>query len=102
MKNVAIAMLAIISVALAADCVMLHINCRHQREDIAALAQDQQKMLGAIKNLESWVATSSVDSKIKGYKKELENYKQMFMDRCRSLKEAAVKGFEAAKDELED
>ena len=44
--------------------------------------------------------TSSVESRIKGYKKELEGYKQSFMDRCRSLRDAAVKGYEAAKDEL--
>ena len=46
------------------------------------------------------MATSSVESKIKSYKQELEGYKQSFMDKCRSLKDAAVKSYEAARDEL--
>ena len=100
MKNLLIVLLVIMTVALSADCVWLHINCRRQQEDIAALAQDQQKTLAAVKNLENWVATSSVESKIKGFEKKVENYKQRFMDKCRSLKDAAVKGYEAAKDEL--
>ena len=99
-KNLIIAFLTVMVLALAADCVLLHVTCERQREDIAALALDQDKTLKAVKNLENWVATSSVESKIKGYKKELEGYRQLFMDRCRSLRDAAVKGYEAAKDEL--
>lgn len=100
MKNLLIAFLTIAVLALVADCVWLHINCMHQQEDIAALAQDQGKTLGAVKKLENWVETSSVEGKIKGYKKELADYKQAFMDKCRSLKDAAVKGYETVKDEL--
>ena len=47
----------------------------------------------------SWAVVYRV-CQIKGYKKELEGYRQLFMDRCRSLRDAAVKGYEAAKDEL--
>ena len=101
-KNLMIAFLTIMVLTLAADCVWLHITCERQREDIAALALDQNKTLKAVKNLENWVATSSVESRIKGYKKELEGYKQSFMDKCRSLKNAAVKGYEAIKEELSD
>ena len=92
--------LSALVLALAAECVWLHITCERQREDIAGLALDQQKTIVAVKHLENWVETSSVESRIKGYKKELEGYKQSFMDRCRSLRDAAVKGYEAAKDEL--
>ena len=99
-KNVIIGILSLLVVALIADCVWLHINCQRQQEDIAALAQDQSKTLKAVKNLENWVATSSVESKIKNYKQELEGYKQSFMDKCRSLKDAAMKSYEAARDEL--
>ena len=99
-KNLIIGFLSVAVLALAADCVWLHVNCQRQQEDIAALAKDQDKTLKAVKNLENWVATSSVESKIKNYKKELEGYKRSFMDRCRSLKDAAVKGYEAAKGEL--
>ena len=99
-KNLIIAFLTVMVLALAADCVWLHVTSERQREDIAALALDQGKTLKAVKNLENWVETSSVESKIKGYKKELEGYRQLFMDRCRSLRDAAVKGYEAAKDEL--
>ena len=101
-KNLIIAFLAIMVLMLAADCVWLHITCERQREDIAALALDQGRTLKAVKNLENWVATSSVESKIKGYKKELEGYRQSFMDKCRSLRNAAVKGYEAVKEELSD
>ncbi len=101
-KNLIIAFLAVAVLALAGECVWLHVHCERQREDIAALALDQQKTLIAVTNLENWVATSSVDSKIKGYKKELEGYKQAFMDKCRSLKDAAIKGIEAVKEELKD
>ena len=100
MKNLIIAFLTVAVLALAADCVWLHINCQRQQEDIAALAQDQGKTLTAVKSLENWVAASSVEGKINGYKKELEDYKQAFMDKCRSLKDAVVKSYEAAKDEL--
>ena len=100
LKNLIIALLFVMVLALAAECVWLHITCERQREDIAALALDQSRTLKAVKNLENWVETSSVESKIKGYKKELEGYKQSFMDRCRSLRDAAVKGYEAAKEEL--
>ena len=99
-KNLIIGFLSVVVLALVADCVWLHVNCQRQQEDIAALAKDQDKTLKAVKNLENWVATSSVESKIKNYKKELEGYRQSFMDRCRSLRDAAVKGYEAAKDEL--
>ena len=99
-KNVIIGILSVVVVALVADCVWLHINCQRQQEDIAALALDQSKTLKAVKNLEGWVATSSVEGKIKGYKQELEGYRRSFMDKCRSLKDAAVKGYEAARDEL--
>lgn len=99
-KNLIIAFLCIMVLLLGAECVLLHIACQRQREDIAALALDQRKTMDAVKNLENWVATSSVESKIKGYKKELSDYSQSFMDKCRSLKDAAVKGYEAAKDEL--
>ena len=101
-KNLCIAFLAVMVLALAADCVWLHITCERQREDIAALAVDQGKTLKAVKNIENWVATSSVEGKIKGYKRELEGYRQSFMDKCRSLKKAAVKGYEAVKSELSD
>ncbi len=101
-KNIIIAFLFVMVLALSAECIWLHIACEHQREDIAALALDQGKTFKAVKNLENWVATSSVESKIKGYKKELEDYKQSFMDKCRSLKNAAIKGYEAVKEELTD
>lgn len=100
LRNLIIAFLFVMVLALAAECVWLHITCERQREDIAGLALDQQKTIVAVKHLENWVETSSVESRIKGYKKELEGYKQSFMDRCRSLRDAAVKGYEAAKDEL--
>ena len=99
-KNLIIAFLSIMVLALAGECVWLHIACERQREDIAGLALDQRKTIDAVKHLENWVETSSVESRIKGYRKELEGYRQSFMDRCRSLKDAAVKGYEAAKDEL--
>ena len=74
-KNLIIAFLTVMVLMLAADCVWLHVTCERQREDIAALALDQGKTLKAVKNLENWVATSSVESKIKGYRKELEGYR---------------------------
>ena len=101
-KNLIIAFLSVVVIGLVAECVWLHIASERQREDIAALAMDQQKTLIAVTNLENWVATSSVESKIKGYKKELEGYRQSFMDKCRSLKNAAIKSLEAVKDELKD
>ena len=99
-KDLTLSILVIVVALLLADCIWLHVKCSREEADIAALAQDQQKTMEAVKGLEDWVATSSVEGKIKSYRKEMSDYSRSFMDRCRSLKNAAVKGYEAARDEL--
>ena len=99
-KNVIIGILSVLVVALVADCVWLHVSSQRQQEDIAVLARDQRKTFAAVTNLENWVATASVESKIKTFSQELEGCKQTLMDQCRSLKDAAVKSLETAQKEL--
>lgn len=99
-KDLTLSILVIVVAILVADCIWLHVKCAREEADIGALAQDQQKTMESVKSLEEWVSTSSVEGKINSYKKGMSDYKRSFMDRCRSLKDAAVKGYEAAKEEL--
>lgn len=99
-KDLTLSILVIVVVLLLADCIWLHVKCAREEADIAALAQDQQKTVEAVTNLENWVSSSSIQGRINTYKKEMSDYSRSFMDKCRSLKNAAVKGYEAAKDEL--
>jgi hypothetical protein len=101
-RNAVVVLLSISVVLLAADCVWLHVCCDRQREDIRGLAVDQQKTMNAVQGLEKWVATSSVESKIKGYRQELSGYKKAFMDKCRSFKKAVVDSYESMKKEIKD
>ena len=99
-KDLTLSILVVVVALLLADCIWLHVKCSREEADIAALAQDQQKTVETVKNLENWVSSSSIQGRINAYKKEMSDYSLSFMDKCRSLKNAAVKGYEAAKDEL--
>ena len=99
-KDLTLSILVVVVALLLADCIWLHVKCSREEMDIAALAQDQQRTMESVKGLEDWVATSSVEGKVNSYKKSMSDYSRSFMDKCRSLKNAAVKGYEAAKDEL--
>ena len=99
-KDLTLSILVVVVLLLLADCIWLHVKCSREEADIAALAQGQQKTVETVKHLEDWVATSSVQGKFNSYKKGVSDYSRSFMDRCRSLKNAAVKGYEAARDEL--
>ena len=99
-KDLTLSILVVVVAILAADCIWLHVKCAREEADIAALAQDQQKTMETVKHLEDWVDKSSVEGKINAYKKGMSDYSRRFMDHCRSLKNAAVKGFETVKGEL--
>ena len=92
--------LVVVVAVLLLDCVWLHVKCSREEADIAALAQDQQRTMETVKELEDWVATSTLQGRVNSYKKSLSGYTQRFMDKCRSFKNAAVKGYEAANNEL--
>lgn len=99
-KDLTLSILVVVVALLLADCIWLHVKCSREEADIAALAQDQQKTVETVNGIEAWISTSSVEGKIKSYKKEMSDYSRSFMDKCRSLRDAAVKGYEAARDEL--
>ena len=81
-KDLTLSILVIVAAVLAADCIWLHMRCSRQEETLQTLAVQVDRLL----NPPPVQAEPSFSDKAK----------QTF----NKVKSAAVKGYEAAKDEL--
>ena len=85
-NDLAIAILVVVTALLAADCIWLHVTCRRQSKDLAALAERLELHVNPPKPPHPPQDPSFADKAKETYEK---------------VKSAAVKGYKAAKEELD-
>lgn len=103
-NDFAIAVLVVVVTLLVGDCIWLHVKCARQESALAAVSvkldgldERQTRTNKAVLGLENWVETSSVQGRLKTYRRQLSEEGQKISETVKGWKDSTVKAIESAK-----